>query len=1163
MSFLGRCFWCGAVISLVLLVRSPRTFGQATSGTVIGSVTDSTGAVVPGAKVTVTNSDTGVATTTTTNPEGEYTVSHLLPGIYDVAIAKQGFKTFLQKNLTVVVGLSTTLNATLAVGQTTENVTVSAAPPVIETERPGVSTSLSSDITESLPVLNRNFTNFELLVPGSTTNWFQHAQTENPQAGQLIDTNGQLFDSTNFMIDGMDNNDPVLGIVMVNPPVDSVQEFTFTTSNFDAEFSQAGGGVIQLQTKSGTNLLHGSAYEFLRNNIFEARDPFTQAPGGLPELRWNQFGGSLGGPLVKSKLFFFGDYQGARQRNGGSILTFVPTAAERAGDLSAFSAAGISIYDPTTGNPDGSGRTQFESFPTGPNANPLCQNTSGCLNMIPANRIVSQATALLNYVHLPNLTPSDPTVANYVTNGSQIYDTNQFDVRMDHDLSQKFRYFGRYSYGGYLVNTPGAFQLAGGPQFNGFTSEGISHGRNQNLVGTLTYVASPTLVGDVRMGYTRYHVFVTAPDESQQLATQAGIPGLNLSGSPDTWGLPDLNVGIATGVKGSQATGAFQMGYQCNCPLHETEQEFQWASNWTKYFGTHAVKWGADVRRRQNLRLPSDDHRAGVYDFLSTVTADYVPNAVPPAPQVTGGLGLAGFLLGDPNDFHRFAQISTNQQDLQWSMYYYISDTWRLMRKLTLTYGLRWDTWFADRSLHTGQGGRYDVTTNTVYIPGVGGVPLTGGVLTQYHNFSPRLGIAYAPNDKTVVRTGWGRSYFQGNFGWTFNDLNADIYPSIVSQDLTSTSSFFPVEFASGATLGAPSIGTPPPAPVFPTIPPSGKFPLPNGIGDAAIPTNQQIPYVDSWNFTIERELFQDATLSVGYVGNVGRHLNDGWNLNAPVPGPGTNTARQPLFAQFGLTQDIFIKCDCANSSYNALQARFTKRLSHNYQLLAGYTWSRTLDFGEWGTATDQYDYRLDYGPATFDRKHVFTLAHVVKLPFGQGQRWFSNPGRAARLALNGWEFTGITTVESGLVFSPTIDAGPLNSFDMGLRPNLIANPFSGTCTGTSPTTIPVHTQGCWFSNAAYAEPPAYTFGGAGRNSLYGPGLVNMDWALHKNFDLSEAFKLQFRWEVFNALNISNWANPNGNLGTITGVGGSLGGTQITDISAPMRNMQFAFRLSW
>jgi outer membrane receptor protein involved in Fe transport len=1134
----------GLSVVLVLFL-APKASGQAAYGTIIGSATDTSGAGVPNAKVTATDTEKGTSQETSTNDSGNYTLSNLIPGNYKVTIEAKGFKTFAQENLPVIVGSSTTLNATLQVGAVGEVVTVDSAPPLIETDRASVSTDLTSEQVVSLPVFDRNFTALELLLPGSAKMPWQHGQTENPQGGIQINTNGQLFSGTNFMIDGMDNNDPVLGIIIINPPIDSVQGFNATTSNFDAEFSQAGGVVIQVETKSGTNEIHGSGFEFFRNNIFQARDPFNQ-PTKVPTVHWNQFGGSLGGPIRKDKMFAFFDYQGSRQHNPGSASIRVPTQAERAGDLRDLK---INIYDPTTGNPDGTGRTQFVSFPTGPNANSLCTNAAGCPNVIPTSRISTPAANLLatTFVPLPKLTPTDPTVNNYFTSAVQEFNTNQFVARFDHYLTSKLRYFGRYSYGGYYLNSPGALgAIAGGAQLTGF--EGTSNVRNQNGVGGLNYSLSPSLLADFRFGVTKYRVFVTAPDESQQLATQVGIPGLNDPARKDTWGLPQLNI---------NGTGGFQMGYQCNCPLNEQELQYQGVTNWTKIISNHTLKGGADIRRRRNLRLPSDQHRSGVYGFNLDITA---LNA---GGTPSGGLGLASFLIGEPSSFSRFAQIDTTEQDVQWSMYYYAEDTWRLTPKLTLNYGLRWDTWFADESLNKGQGGRYDVTTNTVFIPGVGGVSLSGGVQTQYHNFSPRLGVAYSLNPKTVIRAGWGRSYFQGTFGWTFNTLDADVYPSIVNQSIPVANSFSPVNFgAPVAPCASPFCTAPPSATaLFPAIPSTGKLPLACcQISTSNIPTNQKIPYVDSYNLTVERVVFTDASLSLAYVGNVGRHLNSGWNLNAPPPGPGTLTSREPLFAAFGLSQDIFNKCDCVSSDYNALQAKFTKRLSRNYSVLASYTWSKTLDFGEFGTPTNQNNYRVDHGPAVFDRASVFTLGHTLLLPFGRGQHYFSDAGSVLNAFVGGWEWTGITTAESGLAFSPGIDAGSLNSRDQGLRPNKVGNPFSGSC----PTGGATHTVNCWFNPTAYAAPAAFAFGNASHNSLRGPGLFTADWGLDKNFQLTEKVKMQLRWEVFNALNVANWANPGGD---VTKCNASVACTslpgQITDVSLPMRNQQIGLRFTW
>ena len=530
-------------------------------------------------------------------------------------------------------------------------------------------------------------------MPGATLNTFQHAASENPQQSTLVNTNGQEFSGTNDTFDGMNNNDSVLGIVMVNPPIDSIGETSIATSNYEPEFTQAGGAVVRVETKSGTNALHGSAFEFLQNNVFQGRDPFTQGlhdPGtpspsnrGIPPLRWNQFGGSLGGPAIKDKLFWFADYQGTQRRLGASQALRVPTATERTGDLSDL---GVPIFDPSSGNADGTGRVQFPG------------------NVIPASRISQPAANLLGVLPTPNLTPANPADNNYTTSAVEKFDTNQFDIRVDHYLTNKFRYFGRYSYLGADINAPGPFGLYGGPQFSAWGFTGASNARNQNFVGAGELTLSPTLLADLRFGYSRYRVNVTPLDINQQLANTVGIPGLNFADRKDTWGLPDINI---------NGTGGFQMGYRCNCPLDQREFMYDGVANITKIHQNHTFKFGATYEFAGNRRLPSDDHRAGVYDFDPSITT-LGPD--------TGGLGLASFLVGAPTQFRRFSQVSTTQEDRQDRMFYFVQDTWRVTQKLTLSYGLRWDTWFPDYSLNSGQGGRYDVTDNLVRIPGVGGI---------------------------------------------------------------------------------------------------------------------------------------------------------------------------------------------------------------------------------------------------------------------------------------------------------------------------------------------------------------------------------------------------------------------------------------------------------
>ena len=422
--------------ALLCLFSVARVFAQATFGSLLGTVTDPAGAVIANAKVTIKSEDLGVTYSTTSNDSGNYFQTQLPPGSYTVEFEASGFQRYITKAVQVSVGTSTRVDVSLTVGQVTEQVSITSDAPPLVTDRAEVSTALTTKEVKDLPTLNRNFTSLQLLMPGAQKVLGQHASSENPQAGIQINNNGQNFGSTNFMIDGTDNNDPVLGIVIVNPAIDSVREYKYTSGNFDAEFAQAGGAVIQVETRSGTNQWHGSAFEFLQNNIMNARNSFSE-PNGPPPLQWNQFGGSIGGPIRQNKLFIFGDYQGTRRRTGASVLTTTPTAAMRNGDFSAFTER---IFDPQSGSVDGTGRVQF------PN------------NIIPPNRISSQARSLINLLPAPNSGAPGAINNNFTTQASDRYDADQFDVRGDHYVYRTFPVFQPLQLRGFPSCRPRSFR---------------------------------------------------------------------------------------------------------------------------------------------------------------------------------------------------------------------------------------------------------------------------------------------------------------------------------------------------------------------------------------------------------------------------------------------------------------------------------------------------------------------------------------------------------------------------------------------------------------------------------------------------------------------------------------------------------------------------------
>jgi hypothetical protein len=985
----------------------------------------------------------------------------------------------------------------------TESVQVAAVAPPLVTDRAEVSVTLEQKRVEALPLLNRNLTSLQLLLPGAQRSPWQHATSENPQGGIQIHNNGQQFGSTNFTIDGMDNNDPVLGIIVVNPSVDSVAEFKQTTSNFDAEYARAGGAVIQVLSKSGTNELHGSLFEFLQNDITNARNSFSE-PIGPPPLRWNQFGGSLGGPVVKNKLFYFGDVQLTRRRTGASLLTTVPTEAVRRGDFSAF---GVRIFDPLSGGADGRDRAEF------PGA------------VIPPSRISPQARALIDLLPLPNTGAPGLVNNNFTVSGSEKFDSNQYNAKVDHNVSDSWKYFVRYTYADFDKVSPPAFGVkAGGPALAGLGFAGTSKTRNQNLVGSATHIFSPTLLSDFRFGFFRYRVNVLPLDFGSNTGAEVGIPNVNIPGNEGTSGIPSFDI---------QGNGAFRFGYslavnQCNCPLRQREMVYHFINNWTKIVGNHTFKWGGELHRAQNIRIPSDRRRNGQFVFAPGVTG---------SPEAPGsGLGPATFLLGLPSFFERFAPRFLDAEDMQWRMYYFVQDQWRATRNLTISLGLRWDTWFPNFTRNAGQGSRYDVVTNDMILAGIGGNSKSANMETQWKNLSPRVSFAYQLDPKTVIRTGFGRSYFQDIFGSTFNFITFG-YPSLITQQIPQATPFSPV-----FTLAQ---GPPPVA--FPELPASGRLQLPNGISQSYRPADLTFSYVDSWNFSIERLIGGDWTGTVSYVGNGGRQLRQGIPLNQAIPGPGPFNPRRPLFNKFGLTQSITDSSNKGSNNYQSLQTKVDKRFSGGLSLLASYVWSKTIDNSQGLLISN----RLNRGLADYDRKHVVSIGHVWQLPFGPGRPLLSSVTGVAKQIIGGWEFNGITQIQSGLPFSPTLANNASINADIALRPDIVP--------GADPYDVPGgQTRDRWFNPGAYRIPAPFLFGTAGRNSLRGPGLFTADWALNKSFFVGETRSLTLRWEVYNVFNRTNLGLP------ISAVdAGANNAGRITGLFLPMRQMQFGLRFTF
>ncbi|MGA3010220.1 MAG: carboxypeptidase-like regulatory domain-containing protein, partial [Terracidiphilus sp.] len=637
-----------------LLLIEPAS-AQSVYGSIFGTVTDSTGAAVAGATITVTDEAKGTIVTATSNGAGDYSVPHLIPDVYDLKVTFKGFKAFETKGIQVEADTAPRIDPIMTIGAGNESVEVSAeSQPELKTDRADVSTVFNEQQVSSLPVGDQNFTNLQLLLPGAQLLGWSHAADENPQGSKQIQVDGQAFGGTAFELDGTDNQDPILGIIVINPSMDAVTETKITTQNYDAELGKAVSAVVTAQTRSGTNQFHGSAYDFRTGNANEARDPYTQsAANGLPAGLKNRFGGSIGGPVLKNKAFFFFNYEAQRQKVGTAASDTLPTttltetalgknttptAAEAA---AGYEGADFSEYLTELGpagqlwdNPGGGGPI----VPYTDNVIPAIQLSKPALNLLTALEPYTKNVTLGGSGNLDGLDN------NYHENGTGLFNSNQWTERVDYSLSEKMHAFERFSRFWDVLSGTVMFGDAGGPGFGIGGYGGTSQGANDSLASGMDIALSPNLLTDFRLGYMRYNVVDSKYDQSTDYATTLGMLGLNVSTYPGSSGAPGIFPQVLPGGKQQPLYGGALNINRCNCPLTEKEDQGQIVNNWTLIRGNHSIKAGADLRYGRNLRVPSDTDRAGDLNFGNGPTSN--PNLT----TAQGGLGLASFLLGDVSE---------------------------------------------------------------------------------------------------------------------------------------------------------------------------------------------------------------------------------------------------------------------------------------------------------------------------------------------------------------------------------------------------------------------------------------------------------------------------------------------------------------------------------
>jgi hypothetical protein len=1212
-----------AAFALLCAMWAPKASGQAVFGSIAGTVTDPSGANVANAKVTVVDQGKGTTDQATTNESGNYNVTHLIPDSYTVRIEAPGFKVIEFKDIAVSADTATRIDGQFQVGSASERVEVTAEAEQLKTDRADVSIEFNEKYVEDLPIMNRNFTSFELLSPGTQklVGW-SHAATENPQGSQQIFVNGQHFSGTGFELDGTDNQDPILGIIVVNPNLDAIQETKIDLQNYDAEFGKALGGVVTVQTKSGSNDIHGSGFWFRRTDATAARDPFTQfAPNPvtgkfIPHDRWQQFGGTVGGPIIKNKLFFFGDYQATREADGTTNELTVPTtevvstcnpatngtsATPGFCDLSQYINQGLaggtatipsgSVYDPATGTAAGTGRSPF------PN------------NQIPISRLSAPAAAILAMFPAPT---SSGIQNNFVSSGTGSYSQNSFDTRIDYSAAPTVQVFGRFSLDYFNLSGQGSYGALEGVGDGPGGLSGSSKVHNYSLASGVTKTFSSTLLADFRFGYFKYNPRANKPDVGATPMTNVGIPNANLTGSQATatsgWGGFLFNQTASnSSANNAQVSWGDGLGVgRCNCPLIESEQQFQWVANITKIHGNHTFKFGTDLRYAQNLRVPSDAGRAGDYSFDYQTTSN----------GGNGGLDWGTFLLGDVTQMSRYVSSSLNAAERQHRMFYYGQDTWQITPKLTLNYGLRWEVYFPEYVNGKDQGGFANLVQGVDRVAGEGPYGLNGNINNDWHYFAPRFGIAYRVTPKTVVRMGYGRSYDMGVFGSNFGHTVTQTLPVLAAQ------------LAQGANQNVPAftLSQGPPIFTFPAIPSSGVLPVagPNCYQNAYIdpvtgqndqlclqphirPTFQRLPELDAWNATVQHQLGSSTTIDIAYVGNKGTHVfaGDGptYNVNQPRVGAGVDVAgayvptiplnqRRPYYDAFSYpgypdpsTNGILMCCSTdqgnylgndASSKYDAFQVKAERRFSHGLQFLSHYTFAHAYKYDSNYYADDP---KVAYGPDDEVRNHLWVNNVVYALPFGRNQTFAGNSSRAEDLIIGGWQIAGTTTWGSGLPWTPSF-SGCGSDEDVGVcRPNRGSGSFpigAGSLqhpSGGAPYVqyfTPLTTPVLGSTSGPFTDPGIGNLGNIGFDSFNGPRVFYADATIMKNFSITERVKAQFRMDAFNVFNhpVLGFTANQGNT-CIDCTGGNAG--QITDIehdaspgsATGMRQLEFALRFNF
>jgi hypothetical protein len=1136
--------WTLLLVTLLTLCAAT-CVAQQVSATLFGTVTDPAGAVIPDATVTALNPANGRTTTTTTHGDGGYVIPYLEPADYTITVQKTGFDKSERTGVTLVVNQKSRLDIQLTVGTLATTVEATATAPMVESGTASVGMTIDTRQVTELPLNTRRFGSLPLLMAGTVPDrgGFSNNIFGSPFSEVTYASNGLRGSGNNVLIDGVDAKNMFTGGFSIQPSPDAVQEFKVQSQSFSAEFGKNGGSTINLTTKQGTNEFHGSAFEFLRNNNLDARNFFSAS---RPPYQRNQFGAYIGGPIRKNKTFFFGGYEALRERKGLTYAGQVPTQAMLNGDFSAL----LSQPDPNTG------KAPYRIIDPLTCSNPpfgaACQAFPG--NIIPPNRFNSVAQIVIPFFPQPDISgATNVGTNNFVTNPKRSRNDNQFSGRVDHSFSEKDNLYVRYMLAQSITFTPEQAYSA----LPGFGDR--IRFRGQNVAVSWTHTISPTMLNEVRIGFSRNMDIGTCASCPRKpgFVEGFGIQGLTAL-SPADEGFPAFQFG----------QGYFTIGDSNYRPVESNDMVEKYEDTFTITKGKHTIAIGADIQPYQSLRNQAPFSPHGQFNFNNNYS----------------NFTMSDFLLGYPSSAGRSIAKAVNNHDGKF-INFFVQDDYRVTQKLTLNLGLRYEH-------HQLPTDRRDVGASLVHIPGSSlftpgnavlvmagydqaakycNLPqyiINAGTPSQYNliacpdqmkklgftgraarslwlgdnfNWAPRFGFAYRPtsSDRLVVRGGYGLFFELSEFNAFHYGFNNPVQAPDQFSNFAANSAPTPLQ---SAFIGG---GTPPLSQAFISINPE---------------SNMRQPYVHEWSVSVESQLTSSMALEVRYVGTSAIELSHFHFFgNQAVPGPGPIQPRR-LYPDFGFTAQM---SSGANANYNGLQVQFTRRMFNGWQFLAGYTWSKNIsnNEGEEGAYADgsapygQNDnsQASERGLTVNDVRHRFTFSSLYELPFGNGRRWLSHSNALVNGILGGWELTALASFQTGFPITPQsgIDSGNVGTGSW--RPDRI-------CNGNLPSDK--RTVARWFDTSCFTNAfliadnnnGIFRFGNSGRSVLTGPGIQNFDFALLKDFHITESKKLQFRAEAFNALNHANFSAD----GVITHVNDSRFG-QVTSASEG-RDVQFALK---